>query len=243
MRKIKVLIPNAGMPRETLDERANMLSAPLDAGTQVCVDCISGGPETIESHTDEILAERDILQGALAAEREGFDAFVIYCFSDPGLLACRELVSIPIVGPGEASLSLATTLAHSYSVITTRPDNVLRTRMRLEKSPYAVSLKSVRSLGIDVASLREDEAATRQALESACRLCVEEDGSGAIVLGCLGMASYGEKISKELGVPVLDPAFIAVATAEMLIKLGISQSKKGWPSLSSATLALLNNNR
>ena len=241
MRRIKVVIPNAGMSRSTLDERERMLSVCLDSSTSLSVDCILSGPETIESLTDEVLAESSILKQAVCAESDGFDAFVVYCFSDPGVRACRELVSIPVVGAGEAALAAASCQSYNFSIITTRPDNVLRTRARIEGTLFGRMLCSVRSLGIDVASLREDENATKNALSEACKLVVESDGAKLIILGCLGMANYGREISDALGVPVLDPAFISVATAEMMIKSGVRHSRRDRPQVNNVTRALLNN--
>ena len=52
--KIKVLIPNSGMDRDTLNARESMLSRAVSSGTQISVDCIPDGPISIESVTDEI---------------------------------------------------------------------------------------------------------------------------------------------------------------------------------------------
>ena len=65
--KIKVVIPNSGMDRETLDARERMLSRALPAGTEISVDCIPSGPRSIESNTDEILADPLMLLAAGAA--------------------------------------------------------------------------------------------------------------------------------------------------------------------------------
>ena len=35
------------------------------------------------------------------AEREGYDAVILHCCSDPGLAEARRKVRIPVVGPGE----------------------------------------------------------------------------------------------------------------------------------------------
>ena len=50
---------------------------------------------------------------------------------------------------------------------------------------------------------------------------VEQYGADGIVLGCLGMAGYGEQLEEKYPVKVLDPAFIAVAYAEMCARLGL----------------------
>ncbi len=239
MKKIKVLIPNSGMDNDTLRDREAMLSTMLSSDTVVSVDCSAGGPASIESCTDEVLAEPYILNAAMKAEAEGYSAFVIYCFSDAGLAACRELVSIPVIGPGDASMALAATLGTKISVITTREDNVKRTYTRLSKSVWRNALVSVRPIGIDVLSLREKPEATQNALLEICRKCVEFDGADVIVLGCLGMANYGQIISKKLGVPVVDPAFAAVTLAQTCIMLNISHSRNNLPIVSSNTLDLI----
>ena len=84
--RIKVLIPNSGMDRKTLNARETMLSRAVSTETEISVDCIQSGPVSIESVTDEVFAGPLLLQEAIRAEREGYDAFVVYCFSDLSLI-------------------------------------------------------------------------------------------------------------------------------------------------------------
>lgn len=67
--------------------------------TEISVDCIQSGPVSIESVTDEVFAGPLLLQEAIRAEREGYDAFVVYCFSDLAITALRENVDIPVLVP------------------------------------------------------------------------------------------------------------------------------------------------
>ena len=76
--RIKVLIPNSGMDRKTLNARETMLSRAVSTETEISVDCIQSGPVSIESVTDEVFAGPLLLQEAISAEREGYDAFVVY---------------------------------------------------------------------------------------------------------------------------------------------------------------------
>lgn len=69
--KIKVLIPNSGMDRDTLNARESMLSRAVSSGTQISVDCIPDGPISIESVTDEISAGPYLLR--LGGRRSGRD--------------------------------------------------------------------------------------------------------------------------------------------------------------------------
>ena len=87
--RIKVLMTDKAMDRVTMDDRERMLSAALSPGTEISVDCIKRGPDELDCHTDEAFAAPELVTMAIQAERDGFDAIVIYCFSDVGLDACR----------------------------------------------------------------------------------------------------------------------------------------------------------
>lgn len=229
--KIKVIIPNAGMDRATLDSRERMLSAALSEGTQISVDCIENGPESIESNTDEVLAGTEVLKLCVKAEKEGFDAVVIYCFSDLAIQAARELVHIPVIGPGEVALAAAEMISVRFAVITTVSGNVSRTERRLMGSPIArEKMKAVLPLDIPVIALRDDPQATIRYLKKACETAISEHHVDTIILGCLGMAQYGEELENEFGIKVLDPAFLAVGYAEYAARLGIVPSGKASPA-------------
>lgn len=228
--KIKVIIPNSGMDRETLDSREKMLSAALSAETLISVDCISSGPTSIESNSDEVIAGAEVLRLCIKAERDGFDAVVIYCYSDPAIDAVRENVSIPVIGPGEVSLAVADMLSERFAVVTTIRDNICRTERRLMKSSVArKKMKAVLSLDIPVEELRDDPAVTMEYLDRLCEKAVREYDIDTLVLGCLGMAQYGDALEKKYGVKVLDPAFLAIGYAEYAARLGLVPSRLAYP--------------
>ena len=64
------------MDRKTLNARETMLSRAVSTETEISVDCIQSGPVSIESVTDEVFAGPLLLQEAIRAEREGYDALV-----------------------------------------------------------------------------------------------------------------------------------------------------------------------
>lgn len=142
--KIKVLIPNSGMSRSILEAREIMLSRAVSEDTQISVDCIAEGPDSIESNTDESLAASLIIKDAIKAEKEGADALIIYCFSDLAVNAVRENVEIPVIGPGEVTLSAAAMLSNRFTVVTTTQGNISRTYRRLKESYLTQKMTSVR---------------------------------------------------------------------------------------------------
>jgi Asp/Glu/hydantoin racemase len=62
-----------------------------------------------------------VIAGALTAQREGYDAFVIGNFQDAGLRESRAAVEIPVIGLGEASMLHACTLGRKIALVTINP--------------------------------------------------------------------------------------------------------------------------
>ena len=176
------------------------------------------GPESIESAYDEILAGPYVIQQAVEAEKAGFDAVIVYCGSDPAVAAAREILNIPVIGPGKVSKLVAMDISYRYSVLTVLDNCVVRdTEAVWEKGLPADKLASVRSIGIPVSAVRDNMEKTFDALCNAARRCIEEDGAQCIVLSCLGMAGMGERMTNELKIPVIDPAPVAIKYADCLL--------------------------
>ena len=79
--KIKVIMTDKAMDRETMDQREKMLSAAVSKGVSISVDCIKKGPDELDCNTDEAFAAPELVKESIKAEQEGYDAIVIYCFS------------------------------------------------------------------------------------------------------------------------------------------------------------------
>jgi allantoin racemase len=83
--------------------------------------------------------------------------------------------------------------------------------------------------GTDIAVLELEDPASRafERILSSAQQALERDRSGAIVLGCAGMADLCHALQQRLGVPVIDGVGAAVKFAEALVGLGLSTSKRG----------------
>ena len=90
--------------------RQKVLQEYAGAGVAVAVEPTAKGPVAIESAHDAGLVVPELIRLGPAAEKRGFSAIAIGCYSDPGLDALRELLTIPVIGPGAASLHLAAQL-------------------------------------------------------------------------------------------------------------------------------------
>jgi allantoin racemase len=201
---------------------------------EVSVVSIERGPASIESEYDEALATPEVIGRIREAEQEGFDAVVINCFGDPGLKAGREVVNIPVTGPGEASMHLAATLGHRFSVVTVL-DNVLP-MLYDEAAVYGVESKlaSVRSIDVPVLDLHLDLDDLAAALVNESVKAIEDDGAHVIVLGCTGMTGLSQAVTEGLAeqgyeAPVVDPLIAAIKLARTLVEMDLRHSKKTYP--------------
>lgn len=201
----------------------------LSPGVELEARRAEGGPASIESMWEEYLSVPGIMELAGELEREGFDAIVPGCFADPGIDGIRELVSIPVVGPGATSMLVAANLGHRFSIVTVL-ENVVRPLENLALlTGVASKLASVRQIGIPVLELNRDPEATFQRLIDVSRETIEKDRADVLILGCGTMSFRSAELQEAVGVPVVNPLQVALRTAEMLVACGLSHSKLSYP--------------
>lgn len=69
----------------------------------------------------EFRCAAQVIRNAIAAERQGYEAFVLGHFQEPGLMEIRGAVDIPVIGLGEANMLAALTLGQSFGLVTIDP--------------------------------------------------------------------------------------------------------------------------
>jgi allantoin racemase len=102
---------------DRLRARLRALAAP---GTTVEVHGMVPPDRFFHPVTEFRCAEQTI-RAALRAEAEGYDAFVLGHFQEPGLTECRGAVGIPVIGLGEATMLHACTLGRKVGLVTISP--------------------------------------------------------------------------------------------------------------------------
>lgn len=195
------------------------------AGTQVLAVQPSFGPLSIEGHFDEAIAAAGVAEQMRAAEN--IDAAVIACFGDPGLDAAREAISAPVLGVAEAAFHVASMLATGFSVVTTMMRTCVIAEHLVHRYGFERKCRGIHGTEIAVLDLEACGEATVSRIEYAARDALARDRSGAIVLGCAGMAGLCATLQQRLGVPVIDGVAAAVKLAEALVALGLQTSKHG----------------
>lgn len=222
---LRIINPNTteGMTA-TIAEAARRIALP---DTLVTATQPDDGPVSIESHFDEAISAVGVLEEVLAGERGGVDAYVIACFGDPGLMAARELTRAPVIGIAEAAFHMATLVSTRFTVVTTLGRTGIIAEHLLEQYGFRHHCRRVRAAEIPVLDLEANGKAALERIIDECKKARDEDGIGAIVLGCGGMADLREEISHEVGLPVIEGVTAAVKLAEALVGLGLGTSKYG----------------
>jgi allantoin racemase len=228
--RILYLVPgplSRGRGVEELERRRSRLQEWAFAGTEVGIAENLDGPGSIESAYEEYVSIPGSLELAAAAEADGSDAIILGCFGDPGLDGFREILSVPIVGPCEASMHLAAQLGDSFGIVTVLDSVVGPLRKLARLAGLESRLAAVVACDVPVLELRDQSYV---AVRTACEDAVAA-GADTLILGCMSMAFLGvaERLSVELGVPVLNPARTALKAAEGLVSAGLTHSKRAYP--------------
>lgn len=197
-----------------------------------------------DSYYDMAIMEQAVIQAGLQAQVEGFDAVCINTVSDSGLAALRSRLDIPVLSPGQSAFHVASMLGHKFSILTMweRWFPLYRKTLReygLESRVASIRAIEVRPDTVELLSGKEDIVFGK--LEDAALKAIGDDGADVIVLGSTTMHQSHAYLASRLPVPVLNPGVIAYKLCEMFLDLGLSQSKKAYPSpetLKDAAFAL-----
>ncbi len=205
----------------------------VGAGSEFVVKPIPVGPrEYSESALGLSLAVPGALK--LVVEQESkFDAAILGCFGDPGLRALRACTDLPIIGPAEAATSLVQILARRFGIVTIMESDIPEIAVYLSTLEVTHKCVGITAIERPFYDLVKDPEDTSRLLEASGRALLDR-GAEAVILGCMsfGFYPFARKLSKRLGVPVVDPLRAAVATARSLSILGTNVSRRTSPLMS-----------
>jgi Asp/Glu/hydantoin racemase len=154
-------------------------------------------PDTMLHRLTETRCGMRAVAGAVAAEADGCDAFLIGHFQDSGLHEARSAVDIPVLGLGETSMLHACTLGHRIGLVTIDPifiawhqEQIVRYGLR----ERVIGVTAMTRLAVDdyvracqdedafARVLEQFEAAARPLLAAGAELLIPAGGLPALVL-------------------------------------------------------------
>ncbi|WP_431299229.1 aspartate/glutamate racemase family protein [Tabrizicola sp. BL-A-41-H6] len=182
---------------------------------------IDEGPKGIETqaHVDGVVMP--LLRRAEALETEA-SAFVVACFSDPGLAALREQSRRPVLGIAESAILTAMTLGQRFGILSILWKSVPRHMRMLGAMGVKDRCAADLPLELGVADLTDRARTFARLREVGTTLC-KTHGAEVLILGCAGMTSYRAELSDALGSPVVEPCEAAAAMAIGRVALARAQ--------------------
>lgn len=230
--KILIINPDYGMTQEEMALRCRILEEYTAPDTQLAMVCPQNSGVELNSALDVVLAAPEIVQLAADGQNAGFDAVVLYCFSDPVIDACREALRIPVIGGAQASCLAALNVCRSFGVILADEARLPEKKLFLRTlgvSPERIG--QMAAVNLNGISPWADRETTFKKLLACGQKMMRETHTEAIVLGCLSFLGLAEPLSRVLGIPVIDPAIAAVTTAESIVRQRLFTSKVSYPLL------------
>jgi len=150
---------------------------------------------------------------ALALAQHGaFDAVLIACFGDPGLMALKACSPVPVTGLAEAAFVQA---AHHgpFAIVT----GGARWKPMLERLAhslgYAQQLAGIHTVAPSGAELARDPVAAQGLLRQACAQGAAEFEARSVILGGAGLVGMAAALQAGLAVPLIDSVSAGVQHA------------------------------
>lgn len=230
---MRILLVNPNITEGVTEVMAAEARRSASPGTAIIGITAKFGAQYIETRVEAAIAGHALLE-SLADHASEVDAAIVSAFGDPGLMAAKEMLDIPVVGLSEAALHMAYTLGRRISVI------CLTSRLRdwygesaaaAGLSDRIVELRVVRAPVRNISTVVEDLA---EPLLEECLAAVDEDRAEVVILGGGPTAGLARQIRDQVPVPVLDGVSCAVGLAETLARLGPRPPQRGGFSRPSA---------
>jgi len=228
---MKILVINPNTTQSMTDSIHEMASKYANLGTEIISISPKWGPRSIEGHFEEYVSALATVE-TVVENKDKYDGFIVACYGDPGVAACREVTDKPVIGIAEASMRMSCFLGHKFSIVTVLP----RIKPLLEDLVNQLGLTSkcasIRATPLSVLEIEHDPNRAIKEMINQSKIAISEDGAEVICLGCAGMGPLDETVQSAIGIPVLDGTVCAVKVLEGLITYKKKTSKSAaysWP--------------
>ncbi|MDX3805430.1 aspartate/glutamate racemase family protein [Bosea thiooxidans] len=214
---IYVINPNS---TERVTREIDVAIAPLRIAGGPAIACLTlaEGPPGIQSQRDVDGLIPSLLKRAAGLESEAA-AFVVACFSDPGMHALREQSEKPVLGIAEAGVLTALTLGQRFGIVAMLQNSIPRHLRYLGAMGVMDRFVGDVPVNLTIAEMADD-ALTLGRMLAVGRTLRDTHYADVLVMGCAGMARFREPLEQELGIPIVEPTQAAVTMAIGRVRLG-----------------------
>jgi allantoin racemase len=209
-KSILVINPNS---TEAVTRGIDAACAPLriPGGPSIKTATLKEGPPGIETqqHVDNLVPH---LIRFVSQNEKQHDAFVIACYSDPGIHSVREVTRKPVLGIQECGILTALTLGPKFGVLAILQSSIPRHMRYMAGLGVMDRLAGELPVGLPVVELSNEQKTFGRMVEVGKALR-DRHGADVLVMGCAGMARYRDGLQQEIGLPVVEPTQAAVSMA------------------------------
>jgi Asp/Glu/hydantoin racemase len=213
---IYIINPNS---TEAVTRGIDAALTPLRLAGGPALECLTlmEGPPGIQSQRDVDGVIGPLCQ-MISKLDAGAAAFVIACFSDPGLHSAREITRKPVLGIMECGILTALTIGQRFGVIAILQTSIARHLRAISAMGLQGRLANERAIGLTVVELSDESKTLNRMIDTAKAL--RDDGADSVVMGCAGMAQYRERVEQAACIAVVEPTQAAVTMAMGRVRLG-----------------------
>ncbi len=214
---IYVINPNS---TERVTKEINGAVAPLRMADGPSIECLTlaEGPPGIQSQRDVDGLIPALLKRAAGLENEAA-AFVVACFSDPGMHSLREQSEKPVLGIAESGVLTALMLGQRFGIVAMLQNSIPRHLRYLGAMGMMDRFAGDLPVNLTIAEMADDEL-TLGRMIAVGRTLRDTHHADVLVMGCAGMARSREPLERELGIPIVEPTQAAVTMAIGRVRLG-----------------------
>ncbi|HSV79637.1 MAG TPA: aspartate/glutamate racemase family protein [Ramlibacter sp.] len=199
MHELLVVNPNTSPAITRLIAR--QVEAALPAGTRARTLGVDWGTPSVETRIDAAVASVAVLD--VLAQQQGMQGVLVAAFGDPGLLAARELLDVPVVGIGESALLRARELG-DFAILTLQPASVPLVAELVRANHCEDRCVAIAALPVAVLDAADPGALRERLAEHAVRLA-RSWRIQSVVLGGAPLGLHAEHLSGLLGLPCINP--------------------------------------
>src|ERR671935_2965346 len=181
--RILVINPNS---TEVVTRGIDQALEPLRMAGGPAIDCVTlkEGPPGIETQRDVDGVVGPMLNLVLLKEKQ-YAAFVIACYSDPGLHSLREATKKPVLGIAECGILTALTLGQKFGVIAILRQSIPRHLRYVGALGVMDRFAAELPVGLGIAELGDEKRTYGRMVEVGKSLRAQH-GADVIVMGCAG---------------------------------------------------------
>jgi allantoin racemase len=231
-RKIRVAFVVGEYPPDERKRREDAALAYASAEVEVGIVSVKATPYYVGNAPDLLgLAVPAFVDAYREAEKQGYDAVVPLGTLDLGVDAGRCVVDIPVVGPSESMLHIASMLGRRFGIVM-YDDVLLPLGYRMvDRFHMMDKVAGWRTCGFELPDILANRDAVVATFVEKARELVK---LGADVILPMGITQCPVHIKpdwlmQELGVPVVEGIGAPIRLAAMLVSLKLNYSRVYWP--------------